>query len=228
MKIVIVSDIHGNFDALRALPESFDELWVLGDLVNYGPQPAEVVEQVKSGAAVVIQGNHDHAVANDDDSRWSARYRQLSECCRKRTVETISHDQKQYLGDLPLRVDVERHGTRFHLTHATPSDPHYGKCADENWPRELSDVDADILLVGHSHVPFLGRFGSKTVLNPGSIGQPRNGSTAAHYAVWEDGELSLRSFAYPVETTIARLQAMALPSEIEAELSMILRTGAVK
>ena len=56
MVIAVVSDIHGNYDACRALPEDYDELWVLGDLVNYGPQPAEVVEEVMRRASLVVQG----------------------------------------------------------------------------------------------------------------------------------------------------------------------------
>jgi len=70
VKIVIVSDIHANYDAWRALPEDYDELWVLGDLVNYGPQPAEVLSEVMERASFVVQGNHDHAVGYEDDSLW--------------------------------------------------------------------------------------------------------------------------------------------------------------
>ena len=62
MKLVIISDIHGNYDAWSALPEEYDELWVLGDLVNYGPQPKEVFEEVTQKASLIVRGNHDHAV----------------------------------------------------------------------------------------------------------------------------------------------------------------------
>jgi protein phosphatase len=228
MKLAIISDIHGNLDALRSLPESFDELWVLGDLVNYGPQPREVVEDIAARAALVVQGNHDHAVGHDDDSRWSPRYRLLSETSRRHTAAALGEPMKAYLRDLPLRACIERDGVRFQLVHATPSDPHYGRCAPQDWPLELQAVEADVLLVGHSHVPFLGRFGAKTVLNPGSLGQPRAGSPEASYAVWQDGAFSLRSFAYPVEQTVAKLAALGFPPAVEDELAMILRTGAVK
>lgn len=228
MKLVIISDIHGNLDALRALPENFDELWVLGDLVNYGPQPREVVEDVVARASLVVQGNHDHTVGHDDDSRWSARYRQMSEISRRHTAAVISGEQKAYLRDLPVHAYAEREGVVFQLTHGTPSDPHYGKCAPDDWLRELEAVEGDVLLVGHSHVPFLGRFGAKTVVNPGSIGQPRAGSPEASYAVWEDGEFSLRSFTYPIEETVRRLEELGFPPVVEDELVMILRTGAVK
>ncbi|WP_063748566.1 metallophosphoesterase family protein [Methylobacterium nodulans] len=89
-------------------------------------------------------------------------------------------------------------------------------------------MTADVLLVGHSHMPFLGRFGNQTVLNPGSLGQPRAGEPRASYAVWQDGTFTLRSFPYPVEDTVAKLQALGFPAAIEEELTTILRTGAVK
>ena len=62
MKLLILSDIHGNLDALHAIRESYDELWVLGDIVNYGPEPGEALEAVRATASIVVQGNHDHAV----------------------------------------------------------------------------------------------------------------------------------------------------------------------
>jgi predicted phosphodiesterase len=73
MKVVIISDIHGNFDALRALREDHDELWVLGDLVNYGPEPGEVVAAVMAKAAVVVRGNHDDAVVSPEPAPWKPR-----------------------------------------------------------------------------------------------------------------------------------------------------------
>lgn len=227
MKIVIISDIHGNLDALEALTETYDELWVLGDLVNYGPQPREVTEAVRTRADLVIQGNHDFAVGHEDDSRWSARYRAMAEATRRYSSAQLSAEQLQYLRDLPLWVEVEREGVRFHLTHATPSDRHYGRLApnDDGWIAEVAGLAADVLLVGHSHVPFIRQIGDTTIVNPGSIGQPRSGEARASYAVWEHGRFELRSFHYPVESTIARLKALSFPPAVEGELAMILRTG---
>lgn len=181
VKLVIISDIHGNHDALRALPEAYDELWVLGDLVNYGPQPNEVVTDIMEKASLAIQGNHDHAVAHDDDRRWSARYRSMAEATRRYTSSALGDAQKAYLRGLPQQARAERDGLRFHLTHAMPSDPLYGRHPGDaaGWERELDGVQADVLLVGHTHVPMLRRIGTWVVLNPGSLGQPRNGTTLA-------------------------------------------------
>lgn len=230
MKIAIVSDIHGNYDAWRAFKEEYDELWVLGDLVNYGPQPQEVMVEVMEKAAVVVQGNHDNAVANDDDSKWTARYRELSTATRTYTSSVIRPDQKAYLANLPSHTIVEREGKLFYMTHASPSDPLYGKCLpdDEEWVSEFQKLPADILLVGHTHVPFIRKIGDKILLNPGSIGQPRTGNSLASYAVYENGEFELRLFQYPVDVTVEKLNRLALPKHIITKLTEILETGHVR
>jgi putative phosphoesterase len=229
MKLVIVSDIHGNYDAWRALPADYDEVWVLGDLVNYGPQPAEVVAEVMERASLVVQGNHDYAVGNEDDSLWTPRYRLIAEATRRFTSSVLNHRQKVYLRNLPLYLEAERCGQRFYLTHAMPSDPLYGRCPPhgEKWVAELEAISADILLIGHTHVPFIRKIGDKVLLNPGSIGQSRAGASFANYAVWTNGEFQLRAFQYPVEQTIKKLRALSLPRLAESELVKILRTGSV-
>ncbi len=227
MKIAIISDVHGNLDALEAFPEDYDELWMLGDQVNYGPQPREVVEIIRRKADIVIQGNHDHAVGHDDDSRWSARYRATAEATCRHASAALSEDQKRYLRALPLSAEAERGGVRFHLVHATPSDPHYGRLAPDadGWIAEVERAEADVLLVGHSHVPFIRAIGARTIVNPGSIGQSRSGDPRASYAIWEDGAFALRSFAYPVETTVRKIKALAYPPAIAAELIRTLRAA---
>jgi predicted phosphodiesterase len=230
MKVVIVSDIHGNYDAWRALPEDYDELWVLGDLVNYGPQPAEVVDEVSERASLVVQGNHDNAVGHEDDSLWTSRYRVMAEATRRFTSSVLSDAQKRYLRDLPLHTGAVRCGKRFHLTHAMPSNPLYGRCAPDGgqWIGEIEAVSADVLLVGHTHVPFIRTIGDKVLLNPGSIGQPRGGGSLGSYAVWSDGNFELKTFPYPVERTITKLRALSLPQPVESELVSILRTGSLE
>ncbi|MCR6630986.1 MAG: metallophosphatase family protein [Magnetospirillum sp.] len=229
MKLVIVADIHGNYDAWRALPEEYDELWVLGDLVNYGPQPGEVVEAVMKTASLVVQGNHDHAVAHDDDSQWTVRYRAMAEATRRYTSSVLSDDHKAYLRDLPVQAQAERDGSRFHLVHAMPSKPFYGRCQPDGdeWASEIDGLVADILLVGHSHAPFIRHIGDKVLVNPGSIGQPRTGKPLANYAVWQDGKFELKSFPYPVETTVKKLKVLGFPHAVEAELVNIFTTGSV-
>ncbi len=229
MKIAIVSDIHGNYDAWSAFNEEYDELWVLGDLVNYGPQPREVVAEVMEKASVVVQGNHDNAVAHDDDSKWTSRYREMSTATRTYTSSVIGIALKAYLSNLPLQAQVERNGKLFYLTHASPSNPLYGRCLPDakEWITDFDKLPADVLLVGHTHVPLIRKIGDKVLLNPRSLGQPRTGNSRASYAVYQDGKFELRYFRYPVSATVEKLKALALPRHIIAELADILETGSV-
>jgi putative phosphoesterase len=229
MKIAIISDLHGNYEALRSLAEKYDELWVLGDLVNYGPEPGAVVDFVKTNGTVVMRGNHDHAIAYDVDPRCTARYQKMAELTRRYTASVLKKEQKEFLRQLPLNLELKRQDTRFYLCHAKPSDPLYGYCPEqsEEWVKELDHVSADVLLVGHTHTPFVRQIGNRLVVNPGSLGQPKTGKSDACYAVWEDGSFQLKSFPYAVEETIGRLKALAFPQDVEKDLITVLQTGSV-
>lgn len=230
MKIVILSDLHGNFDALSAFPERrYDELWVLGDLVNYGPQPAEVVDFARSRATIVVQGNHDHAVGFGADPRCSTPFREMASEMQKITDSLLNAEQKSYLRSLPTGMDFMRGETNFYLCHATPSDPLYGYCEanSHQWVQECEKGSADFLFVGHTHVPFVRTIGARTVANPGSLGQPKTGGPQACYAVWQDGIVTLRTFPYPVERTAQRLRALPISQRMQNDLIAVLETGLV-
>ncbi len=227
MKILIVSDIHGNFDALSALPEDYDELWVLGDLVNYGPEPAEVVEYVMEKADIVVRGNHDQCLGYGDDPRCSARFRAMAEATRKFSEKALNSAHKQYLQSLPERLELKRSQTRFFLCHATPSDPlyEYRRAESDKWIDDCVQLRADVILVGHTHMPFIRSFNRQTLVNPGSLGQPKTGKPDACYAMWEDGHVNLRTYAYPVETTAEKIRSMPVRQDIQQALIKALESG---
>jgi putative phosphoesterase len=229
MKIAIVSDLHGNYEALQSLRENYDELWVLGDLVNYGPEPGAVVDFVKANSSVVVRGNHDHSLGYDVDPRCGARYQKMADVTRRYSASVLKKDQNEFRRGLPLKLELKRRDTSFYLCHAKPSDPLYGYCPEESeeWIKELGHVKADVLLVGHTHTPFVRQIGDRVVVNPGSLGQPKTGNSDACYALWEDGSFSLRSFPYAVDETIRRLKALQFPQEVEKDLITVLQTGSV-
>jgi len=229
MKILIVSDIHGNFEALSSIPEKYNELWVLGDLVNYGPDPAAVIDFVRSKAWLIVRGNHDNSIGFDEDPRCSGRFREMAEATRRYTDSVLSFGHKHFLRNLPVTAETRRLGTRFYLCHAIPSDPLFGYCEPDSpkWLDEVENVDAEVILVGHTHGPVIRTIGKRTMVNPGSLGQPKMGSPEAQYAVWEDGKFELKSFSYPYEVTVAKIQALPIDDRIRNELSSILRTGII-
>jgi len=227
MKIVIISDLHANLEALAVLPREYDQLWVLGDLVNYGPNPAEVVDFVRSRANHVVRGNHDHAIGCGEDPQCHGRFRELAQATGQFTKEQLTLADREYLRDLPLQLKLQVRQTRFCLCHAVPSDPLFGYAPkkSERWYEECKHIAANILLVGHTHTPFMDNFGDCMVVNPGSLGQPNNRTALACYAVWEDGIMSLCQTVYNVETTIAKVQAMPIPEDVQEDLVTLLRTG---
>ncbi len=227
MKIAIISDIHANFPALRAFPEDWDELWVVGDLVNYGPNPGEVIDWVRTHAHCVVRGNHDHAIGFSTDPRCSPLFRTMAAETGAFTDQVLSSEEKRYLERLPLTADRRVNGQTFHLCHAIPSDPLFGYLDREapDWDAEVRAAWADVVIVGHTHVPFIRAVGKQTLINPGSLGQAKVGAPDACYAVWEDGRLELRRYAYPVEETKALIKLMPLSEEVKADLIHVLDTG---
>jgi putative phosphoesterase len=227
VKIVIISDIHGNFDALSALPETYDELWVLGDLVNYGPQPKEVIDWVREKATLVVRGNHDQCIGYGDDPRCSPRFRDMAEATRQFSNARVTAEQKQYLRCLLPRVEALRSQTRFFLCHATPSEPlyEYRKAESEKWAEDCSQLDAEVILVGHTHIPFIRSLDRQVLVNPGSLGQPKTGKPEACYAAWKDGQVRLRTYAYPIDKTIDKIRLMPIGKRIQQDLITVLESG---
>ncbi len=230
MKIVIISDVHGNLEALRGLPETYNELWILGDLVNYGPEPAAVVDFAEASSTIVVRGNHDHAIGFDEDTHCVVRCQRMAEVTSQYTTSVLNGNQKQFLRGLPLHKELRRQNTNFYLCHAKPSDPLYGYCPADSpeWINEVRTVSADVLLVGHTHKPSMLRIGESLIVNPGSLGQSKTGKPEACYAVWEDGSFQLKSYRYPVAKTVAKLRALSFPPDVEQELVTLLEGGSVQ
>ena len=139
----------------------------------------------------------------------------------------LGHDERCYLLQLPVTCRTTLNGNRFLLVHATPRDPldEYLLKDPEVWARRLQNVEADIVCVGHSHMQFNLMVEGTVVLNPGSVGLPRDGDPRAAYAIIDDNRIELKRVAYPVERTIARVESMPWPERAKDMMSQILRTG---
>ena len=158
-------------------------------------------------------------------------FREMADAMKEYTRSVLSEAHKEFLRKLPLRMYREVDGVRVALCHAIPSDPLFAYCLPDSdrWETELEQASADVLLVGHTHIPFVREFGARTVVNPGSLGQPKTGRPAARYAIWDTdrgrGGIELRSFDYPFEKTIAKIDALPIPPEIRDSLAAVLRNG---
>lgn len=194
--------------------------------MNYGPQPSEVIAFVRQHASVVISGNHDFAIGTGNDPRCSPAFRGMARTMQQYTESILTEAERAYLRELPGSARREVDGKRVLLCHATPSDLfRYGPQDAAFWSQEAAATDADILLVGHTHRPFILDLGSRRVVNPGSVGQPKHGRPEACYAIWDRGEITLHSQSYDVEATVAKLLDLPIDPGIALQLAEVLRHG---
>jgi putative phosphoesterase len=188
---------------------------------------------VKERSLCVVRGNHDHALAYDVDCRCAPVMREASVATRQWHSRLLSPQDKEYLHGLPVIDRVEVAGRTFHLAHAAPAgdlyDYHIVPDASEEVLRErLKGIEADFVLLGHTHLPLLRKIGTTTIVNPGSVGQPRHGDPRASYAIWDDGEIKFCRAAYDVSRTTALLQQAPLSRSVIIQLSSILESGGMK
>jgi putative phosphoesterase len=160
-----ISDVHSNVDALQealaALDGKVDEIWCAGDIVLQYRFSNEAVAALRAVGAIAVQGNHDMVLVSDAGAGARAR-------------PGIEAGAVDWLGSLPVSHSVNIDGCRVLMTHGSPWAPHgdYVRAHDDRW-KHADDLGADIVIVGHTHEPMVATFGSTLVVNPGSVGEPR-------------------------------------------------------
>jgi putative phosphoesterase len=228
MRILLISDVHANWPALQAVAaEPHDVCLCLGDLVDYGLEPVPCIAWVRDKARYTVRGNHDHAVAQNVTVNGKTGYKFLSGQTRIVTRQRLQEPDLRYLGRLPVTQMVTLDEVRFLLVHASPRDPldEYAPNDLEFWKRRLERVDADVICVGHTHQPYVLEVGDKLVINPGSVGQPRDGDPRASFAIIDGNQVDLRRAEYPVEETVRSVQESPLADPVKEMLIEVFRTG---
>lgn len=233
MRILLVADIHANWPALRAIDESFDLCFFLGDVVDYGLEPSPCIDWLRQNATHSVRGNHDHGVSQCVSVAGNSGFRYLTTVTRPLMHQKLTVEDRRYLQKLPISklVNIKNgpESTRFLLVHASPRDPldEYTSPDPEFWRRRLTHCQADVICVGHTHLPYVIEVDHKLVINPGSVGQPRDGDPRASYAIIEDKHVQLKRIDYPIEESVNVVQNSPLPETAKAWLTEILRTGSL-
>ena len=240
MRYLVLSDVHANFTAMQAVladAPAFDEIWCLGDLVGYGPNPNECVERIQDFAHISLAGNHDWAsLGKLDLSSFNTDARTASIW----TQTTLSPASRDYLHALPTHTEQGQ----FHMAHASPREPVWEYILDANLAyANFSHFTAPICLVGHTHIPVIFELdeeqhrcktvpstldgpvplGSRRlIINPGSVGQPRDGDPRSSYALLDLEEMTweFRRVEYAVEITQERMRARGLPRRLIDRLEL--------
>jgi len=229
MRILLIADIHANWPALQAAAaaEPHDLCLCLGDLVDYALEPAACIAWVREHAKHTVRGNHDHGVAQGVTVSGRTGYKYLTGVTRPLTRARLEEEDVRWLSRLPVTRMTTLDNTRFLLVHATPRDPldEWAPADPEFWARRLQNVDADVVCVGHTHQPYVLEVGGKLVINPGSVGQPRDGDPRASYAIIDNFKVELKRVEYPVEATVQTIFDSPLPEPAKEMLAEVLRHG---
>lgn len=239
----MISDIHGNADALKAVfehVERYDAVWFLGDYVDYGPEPHVVVDIVRGlNPEVILMGNHDYAVAYNTDCRCAQELHELSVYTRLNiSMRLLGRDQVNWLKTLPHRNTLEFAGKKIYVVHGSPRSPLYGYLKPSLTRSELlyqlspsplgfDLVKTDIVIVGHTHIPMNTKINNVQLLNPGSCGQPRDGDPRVSYAILdiENNSFKLHRVKYDVDKVLSKLRSLKLDETYLKWLTAILKTG---
>jgi predicted phosphodiesterase len=238
MRVAVISDIHGNLHALEAVladidRETVDEVWSLGDVVGYGPRPNECCDVVRERASTALCGNHDLAVLGTlDVSEFSGD----AAVAARWAAGVLGEEQRSWLES--LEPFARREGVE--LYHGSARDPVWEYVLSEDAAlATLAATEAPLVCVGHSHVPLalawdgavldggLAPDGSSVdlaaarfVLNPGSVGQPRDGDARASWLLVDvpGGRGTFHRVTYPIAETQAEIRARSLPEPLAARL----------
>jgi putative phosphoesterase len=199
-------------------------------MVSYGPFPRECVAWVREHATYVIRGNHDTALSRGVEPGAAAFKRELALATLARHRLLLSAGDLAWLRHLPTEMAFRVDAYRLHAFHAAPADHLFSyritpTLDDEELKKEWADVRADIVLLGHTHLPMSRGAWTKVVLNPGSVGQPLDGDPRASYAVIRDGVAEICRVAYDIEGTVAGIRSMGLAGATTEALVRILTTG---
>lgn len=229
MRLAIISDIHGNREALsRTLDDirtrGADEIICLGDIVGYGPDPGECLSMVRELDVPCLMGNHDAATY---DLVVRSTFSPLARTAIEWTSGRLDKETIEHLRGLPLVL--ERHGMTF--VHAAPVDPQeFNYIMDESDAAgHFAGFSSPICFIGHTHHPevfcedLTGRRvvrGLRAIVNVGSVGQPRDGDQRACYGLFDTSSWTFEHIRvpYPVEITAEKIYAAGLPRQLGERL----------
>jgi len=241
MRYALIADIHANVTAFTAVLDDIkrkggvEEIWCLGDVVGYGPDPHQCIELLRQYNHVCVAGNHDWAaIGKLDTSDFNP---DAAVACRW-TAQQLTPEDVNYLESLPLVIQKGD----FTLVHGSPREPIWEYLLSTSSAKEnFAYFQSPFCLVGHSHVPLVFKYGdddaclfssfspyaglilgrSRLIVNPGGVGQPRDGDPRASYAIYDSERKMIRLYRIPydIDATQVRMVRHNLPMRLVVRLS---------
>ncbi|MDH2910811.1 MAG: metallophosphoesterase family protein [Candidatus Eremiobacteraeota bacterium] len=228
MRVLVVADIHANYDALAALPDS-DLTLCAGDTVTFGALPSESLDWLRERRALAIRGEEDDAVANGTFYRLPRHIEQAGIASRAWTRATIAPARAAQLASLPPEYETVVDGYSIAMVHAYPGDynRYLGPSDDELDRLTRAFPRAQIIVTAHTHRQSVRRYHDKLIVNPGSVGMSSKGGHAA-FVLIEHGNVTFASIPYDVERAIERIRATPLASDVQDACIRELTEGSLR
>lgn len=219
MRFGIVADIHGNLEALKAvlneLEGEVDRLACLGDIVGYGPNPNECAEIIRHKKIPSVAGNHEKATSGELELTW---FNKNAAAAIRWTQKVIFPENLEFIRGLPLILDFPK----FQIVHGSLVNPaeEYLTSLAEALPT-FEKMTQKLLFVGHTHRPLILEHEGKKIINPGSVGQPRDGDPRAAYLIFDEekNESTLYRVNYDIPAVQEKMKAAGLPEFLIERLS---------
>jgi predicted phosphodiesterase len=242
MRYAIIADIHSNLEALKAVLDDIkqagrvEEIWCLGDIVGYGPDPQECLAILRQTTNICVAGNHDWAAIGKINT---SDFNPDAAAASQWTMHQLNDEDIEYISNLSLIIE----SGDFTLAHGSPREPIWEYLLSSGVASQnLSYFKTQFCLVGHSHQPVVftcdeagecsARYflpdspvsttsGGRLIINPGSVGQPRDGNPDAAYAIYDSEQQLVRLYRVPydIHSTQEKMQAHGLPVRLAARLS---------
>ncbi|HYZ77904.1 MAG TPA: metallophosphoesterase family protein [Gaiellaceae bacterium] len=233
-RVAVITDIHANLPALEAaLAEieriGVDAVYCGGDLVGYGPHPNEVCALIEDRAIPTIYGNYDYAIGRDLEDCGCAYIdkhdREIGQLSVDWTLAHTNQRSKDFMRELPFDLRFELAGKQIRLVHGSPRKVNEYLFEDKparTFERIAALADCDVLVVGHTHKPWIHEYGGVLFVNCGSVGKPKDRDARAAFAVLEatdDGvAASIRRTAYDALAVAREMRTAGLPDELAEKL----------
>lgn len=245
MRVAILSDLHANLEALAATlkdvgERNVEEVWCLGDVVGYGGAPQQVLDAIEARTRTAVKGNHDHAVATGDLDDFNP----MAAAAARLHAHMLTPPERARLFALPTTLTRDVGDLEVLLAHGSPDDPihEYVRPEDASEGQRRWHGLADVILLGHTHLPYaavpkgggaaggwkaegfaetrVGAPDSPLIVNPGSVGQPRDGDARAAYAVLDFSRraVELHRVAYDVESAAQAIRRAGLDHQLALRL----------
>ncbi len=237
MKIAVFSDVHGNAVALEAVlkdinARNIDLVFCGGDLVGYGAYPNEVIALIRKYRIPTIMGNYDEGVGFSRSDCGCAytdpRMKELGQISLDWTKKHVDFENRSFLRSLLERVQFSVCGKKILIVHGSPRQINeylYTDRPEESVLRFFDNENVDIIICGHTHMPYTRVMGGKCLINAGSVGKPKDGDRRAAYTVVKLTESSLETEVIRVEYDVERMAKVIETSGLPGEFAMALRNA---